>query len=94
MPALLFLLALLASPAWSEDEPPKAPSAVTGASAVPREDPAQARAVFRQLDRNGDGYLSGEELWSERGREANWAAVDRDRDGRITPEEFTVIRQR
>jgi EF hand domain-containing protein len=60
-------------------------------STVPPADPAAARRLFRELDRNGDGYLSDQELWSERGRQDNWAAVDRNRDGRITPDEFTVI---
>jgi hypothetical protein len=56
-----------------------------------RPDPEAARRLFGELDRNGDGYLSDEELWSGRGRGENWAASDRNRDGRISPEEFTVL---
>lgn len=58
------------------------------------EDPQAARRLFRELDRNGDSYLTPDELWSERGREGNWAAVDRNRDGRISTDEFTVLRRR
>ena len=97
---LLFLA--FTSQAWAQAEPQKPATqpvantqsaAAGGTTAVPREDPAAARDLFRQLDRNGDGYLSPDELWSLRGQEANWAAVDRNRDGRISPEEFTVLRR-
>jgi hypothetical protein len=77
-----------------QPEPAKAQqtrSAAAGGSAVPQRDEAATERLFRELDRNGDGYLSPEELWSERGRQGNWAAVDRDRDGRISPAEFGVI---
>ena len=98
----LFLILALTSQAWAQTEPQKpaaqpvsrVPSAAAGGTAVPREDPAAARDLFRQLDRNGDGYLTPDELWSLRGQETNWAAVDRNRDGRISPEEFTTLRAR
>lgn len=101
MRTLLLFLALT-SQAWAQTEPQKpaaepvakAPSAAAGGTAVPREDPAAARDLFRQLDRNGDGYLSGDELWSSQGQQADWAAIDRNRDGRISPEEFRVLRPR
>jgi len=89
-----------ASTALAQQEPRKetpAPpqrSAAAGGSALNPEDRDAARELFRELDRDGDGYLSGEELWNERSRQANWAAVDRNRDGRISPEEFTVLRRR
>jgi Ca2+-binding EF-hand superfamily protein len=99
------LLALVALPAWSQT-PPQAPasqpvattrSAAAGASSirndVPAQDPTAARDLFRQLDRNGDGYLTGDELWSLRGQDNNWASIDRNRDGRISPDEFTVLRR-
>ena len=102
MRPFLFLLALVALPAWSEN-PPQNPapqpvattqSAAAGGSAVPVEDPTAARDLFRQLDRNGDGYLTADELWSLRGQDTNWAAIDRNRDGRISPEEFKAFRPR
>ena len=98
----LFLILAFTSQAWAQTEAQKpdvqpvarVPSAAAGGTAVPREDPAAARDLFRQLDRNGDGYLTPDELWSLRGQETNWAAVDRNRDGRISPEEFTTLRPR
>jgi len=97
------MLALVALPAWPQNQPQNpAPqpvattrSAAAGGSAVrndvPAQDPTAARDLFRQLDRNGDGYLTEDELWSLRGQDNNWAAIDRNRDGRISPDEFTVL---
>jgi hypothetical protein len=82
-----------AAPSATPAAPSAAPSAAAGSTAPRREDPQAARTLFRQLDRNGDGYLSAEELWRPREREDNWAAVDRNRDGRISEDEFTVLRR-
>jgi hypothetical protein len=93
---LVVALAGCAGQAWADDEQqnPRAPSAAAGGSAIATQDADAAQRLFRELDKNGDGYLSNDELWSERGREDNWAAVDRNRDGRISPDEFTVVRPR
>ena len=103
MRSLFVLFTLVALPAWSQNQnPPQNParepvattrSAAAGSTVAPREDPTAARDLFRQLDRNGDGYLTGDELWSLRGQDNIWAAIDRNRDGRISPDEFTVLRR-
>ena len=50
--------------------------------------------LFDRLDRNRDGYLSPDELTSDVAKAANWIAVDRDRDGRISRAEFgTMVAQ-
>jgi len=82
------------SPTPAPQTPPSQRSAAAGSTAATPEDPQAARRLFRELDRNGDGYLTSDELWSERGRDGNWAAVDRNRDGRISTDEFTVLRRR
>lgn len=47
--------------------------------------------LFTRLDRDGDGYLSESELRSERAGRSSWIATDRNRDGRITRDEFTAV---
>jgi Ca2+-binding EF-hand superfamily protein len=54
-------------------------------------EPVDAAALFKQLDRNGDGYLSPQELASDAAKRGNWIAIDRDRDGRISRAEFGTV---
>jgi sporulation protein YlmC with PRC-barrel domain len=63
-------------------------SASLGASLAARE----SGALFRRLDRNGDGVLDRHELDRRRAERKSWIALDLDRDGRITPDEFTGVR--
>src|SRR5690242_965032 len=75
--------------------PARSQSAAPGATAsTARDDVARDRQLFRELDRNGDGYLSSGELSGDRARGANWIAIDRNRDGRISPSEFRAVAPR
>src|SRR5436190_16295521 len=80
----------------TQQPPPERPrSAAAGGSATAPANAAQdpeARRIFRELDRNGDGYLSRDELSADRARSENWAAVDRNGDGRIAPSEFSTLK--
>jgi serine/threonine protein kinase len=62
-----------------------------GAGAVPR----TVQQEFEVADRDGDGYLDVDEV---KGRfpyiERNFALVDSNRDGRISPDEFLQLRRR
>jgi hypothetical protein len=64
-------------------------SAGAGGTAARRTIPG----MFRRLDRNQDGRLSGQELFSEEApRGGGWMALDRDGDGFIAPAEFAAMR--
>jgi glucose/arabinose dehydrogenase len=82
-------------PPQSQPQPERPRSAAAGGSATAPANAAQdpeARRIFRELDRNGDGYLSRDELSADRARSENWAAVDRNGDGRIAPSEFSTLK--
>jgi Ca2+-binding EF-hand superfamily protein len=76
-------------------------SASAGGSAAPREAasagasaPREPSPLFRRLDRDRDGFLSGVELESETALRGNWMAMDRDGDGRISAAEFSSLPSR
>jgi len=95
--ALLLAGQALAQSAAEEQKknvtPPVRPSTAAAGSTV-QPDREAARRLFRELDRNRDGYLSEDELWGAGGRQENWAASDRDADGRIDASEFIVLPSR
>ena len=107
-PVAFAVLFVLSASAFAQGEPPTGvnagnapakpaaqPSAAAGGSSpMVAYDEAEARRLFGELDRNGDGYLSPAELGGERAGEGNWIAVDRDGDGRIGAAEFTAIKRR
>ena len=49
---------------------------------------AQPSDKFRSLDRNGDGFLSKDEVSHIRGYDRAFDEADDNRDGRISPDEF------
>ena len=43
---------------------------------------------FRKYDRDGDGFITHEEHWAPVSLEDEFRGVDKNRDGRISPDEF------
>jgi hypothetical protein len=97
--AVLLIGFTLASGALAQGGAPKKvevrrqPSAAAGGTASPQDTRASA-SLFRELDRNGDGVLTADELSTDQARRGNWIAIDRNRDGRITPSEFRAVNPR
>jgi hyperosmotically inducible protein len=50
---------------------------------------AQPTSKFLSLDRDGDGFLSKSEVSQIKGYEAAFSEADDNRDGRLSPDEFT-----
>ena len=57
----------------------------------PPRDADKSNALFDRLDRNKDGYLSAGELASDDANSGNWITIDRNGDGRIGRDEFTIV---
>lgn len=53
--------------------------------------PQDRAATFRQLDIDGDGWISSEEASANAEVAANFEKADRDQDGKLSPEEFEGI---
>lgn len=84
--ATLFLLAALPLGALSA-EPTQPPAAKETATVpAPKEEPAP---LFKELDRNHDGYVTKEEAKRSAEVTARFNELDADRDGRIAAAEFT-----
>src|SRR5262245_26534040 len=84
--------------AFAQEKPPapKDESASGGVTAPQpnfRRDTSASRALFDRLDKNRDGYLNGTELTSQEALASSWLGVDRDGDGRVSPDEFTAVAQ-
>ena len=64
--------------------------AASAASAQPAGEPEkpQASAKFRSLDRNGDGYLTKDEVSAIRGFDKAFDEADENHDGKLSADEF------
>jgi hypothetical protein len=86
-----------AATAFAQEKPAATPpnDSASGGATAPRpsfrRDANESRALFDRLDKNKDGFLTGSELTSPEAQSANWLAVDRDNDGRISRSEFTAV---
>ena len=101
-PVLLCLALLAAGTALAQPQDqsrptknPAQPSAAAGGTAPSPAvaDSGEAGRLFGRFDTDGDGRLSAAELDAARADQGNWLALDRNRDGRITPDEFTALRR-
>ncbi len=54
-------------------------------------DPQDRQAAFRQLDADGDGWISVQEAAAHPEVTANFEKADRDHDGRLSFEEFETV---
>ena len=100
--SVLFCLALLAAgpalaqqqqrQAHPQDKAPQRSAASGGTAPSPAvADPREAERLFNRFDADRDGRLNEAELDAARAGQGNWIALDRDRDGRIAPDEFTAL---
>ncbi len=94
---LIFVFAFSAySAAFAQEKPPAGKNdSASGGATAPRpsfaRDASASQALFERLDKNRDGFLTGAELTSQEALTSNWIGVDRDTDGRISRDEFSVI---
>lgn len=82
-PALYLLLPLISSLALAASAPPKAKTKPQANRVSEAKNPYVER--FKQLDRNGDGYVTLDEWPLD---EASFRIVDRNGDGRLSPGEL------
>ena len=80
----LATLSMAASQAQAQNDPHD-PQKETG---MTRGAPGTGDASFDELDVNKDGYLTKNEVMGNPGVAQNFARIDKDGDGKISPEEW------
>ena len=60
-------------------------------STLDREAGPEVAHAFRGLDRNGDGYITRDEARRDDAVARSFDIADRNRDGKLDPEEFRLV---
>ena len=66
-------------------------AALAACSTMEREAGPDVARAFRNLDRNGDGYITREEARGDDAVARGFDLADRNGDGKLDPEEFRLI---
>ena len=65
-----------------------------GNAQTPSEHPFRTPSSFGQVDRNGDGYISRDEVGDDRTLQDRWDTIDKNNDQRIDRSEFSALENR
>jgi hypothetical protein len=88
--ATLMLLGVLPLTALADTMPKQATPAPAAAKAADQSAQAQVPDMFKQLDKDHDGYINKSEAASSATVNANFAKLDTNRDSRISVDEYVT----